>query len=138
MGDVDVRALTAALGGFQRRSDDGARAAADAMAEAAEAALKAVLGGGSPSAPGTPPGRRSGRLQDAVKAKPAFPVGAARWEAHTAALIVYARIHEVGGRTGRNHATYLPPRPYVAPTVIAMRGQLNRIANEAFAREVGL
>ena len=139
MGDVDIRELTAALGGFQRRSSDGARAAAEAMSEAAEKGIKAALSSGAaPSAPGTPPARRSGRLQAAVTARPPFPVGSARWEAHTAPLIVYARIHELGGRTGRGKKTYLPPRPYIAPTVIAMRGQLGRVANEAFAREVGL
>lgn len=63
---------------------------------------------------------------------------AARWEARTYSGIAYARIHEVGGWTGRNHASYLPPRPYVAPTVISMRGVLERIAADTFAREVGL
>lgn len=29
----------------------------------------------------------------------------------------YARIHEYGGNAGRNHATHLIPRPYLAPAV---------------------
>lgn len=27
----------------------------------------------------------------------------------------YARIQEYGGHTGRNHASYIPPRPYLKP-----------------------
>lgn len=30
--------------------------------------------------------------------------------------VVYAAIHEFGGHAGRNHATYIPPRPYIKPT----------------------
>ncbi|MDD4995732.1 MAG: HK97 gp10 family phage protein [Patescibacteria group bacterium] len=30
--------------------------------------------------------------------------------------IVYARIHEFGGMTGRNYATRIPARPYLMPT----------------------
>lgn len=31
------------------------------------------------------------------------------------AVIPYARIHEYGGQTGRNHAATMPPRPYIGP-----------------------
>ncbi len=145
MGDVDVRALVLALQGFEHRASEGARAAADAMAEAAQGGMKALLGQSShsrrtktPSPPGSPPARVSGRLQGSVKARPPFQVGAARWEAHTASGIVYARIHEVGGWAGRGHKSYLPPRPYVLPAVIKMRAELEARARAAFIREVGL
>lgn len=34
---------------------------------------------------------------------------------------VQARIQELGGDTGRNYATHLPPRPYVKPAVVIAR-----------------
>lgn len=55
--------------------------------------------------------------------------------------VIYARIHEYGGDTGRNHKTYIPPRPYLGPSFAenkpAFSGRiaslLKDIANEAFA-----
>lgn len=139
MGDVDVSALISSLQGLQHRASPAARAAVDGMAEAAQTAMRAALSHGpAPSPRGTPPARRSGALERSVKARPALQTGPARWEAHTYSGIAYARIHEVGGWTGRGHATYLPPRPYVAPTVISMHSVLERIAVDTFAREVGL
>lgn len=38
-------------------------------------------------------------------------------EGHVATRAKYAAIHEFGGRTGRNHATLMPKRPYVAPAL---------------------
>ncbi len=32
-------------------------------------------------------------------------------------VIPYARIHEYGGQTGRNHAATMPPRPYIGPAM---------------------
>jgi hypothetical protein len=37
------------------------------------------------------------------------------WEGWVGAGVVYARIHELGGWTGRKHRTYLPPRPSLRP-----------------------
>lgn len=33
------------------------------------------------------------------------------------AVIPYARIHEYGGQTGRNHAATMPMRPYIGPAL---------------------
>lgn len=33
------------------------------------------------------------------------------------AVIPYARIHEYGGQTGRNHAATMPKRPYIGPAL---------------------
>lgn len=33
------------------------------------------------------------------------------------AVIPYARIHEYGGQTGRNHAATMPKRPYIGPAM---------------------
>ncbi|MEV0968516.1 hypothetical protein [Microtetraspora glauca] len=147
MGDVDARALIVALQGFGDRASDGARAAADVMALGSEREIKKTLrtfshpkGTQTPSPPGSPPALVSGSLRRSVKAGRPRQTGAARWEAHTAPTIVYARIQELGGRTGRNHATYLPPRPYVAPShaKLIASGQLAEWANRAFAKKVGL
>jgi hypothetical protein len=53
--------------------------------------------------------------------------------------VVYSRIHELGGWTGRRHATYLPRRPYMAPTQAGLTesGTLTRAATQAFERKVG-
>lgn len=113
---------------------------ADAMAYEAAATMVGKLGGGPPpSPPGSPPARRSGHLQDKVTVVPAMgSAGVAVAEAGDTA--VYARIHEYGGDTGRDHATHLPPRPYIAPSVEddAASGALQAAAVEAFARATGL
>ena len=36
----------------------------------------------------------------------------------------YARIQEYGGNAGRNHANYIPPRPYLAPALNDSREDL--------------
>lgn len=38
-------------------------------------------------------------------------------------VIPYARIHEYGGQTGRNHAATMPPRPYIGPSIKAMNDE---------------
>jgi hypothetical protein len=147
VGDVDVTALVVALRGYGDRASDGARAAADAMALGAEREIKKTLrtsshprGTPSPSAPGSPPSLVSGALRRSVRAGRPRQTGAARWETATAPTIVYSRIHELGGWTGRGHRTYLPPRPYVAPTRVRLvsSGDLERWANRAFIAKVGL
>lgn len=147
MGDVDVRQLVVALQGYGDRASDGARAAADAMALGAEREIKKTLrtsshakGTPTPSSPGSPPSLVSGSLRRSVKAARPVQVGAARWEAKTRPTIIYGRIHELGGVTGRGHATRLPARPYVAPTHIRLvaSGDLERWATRAFRARVGL
>ncbi len=113
---------------------------ADAMAYVTASTMVGKLGGGPPpSAPGTPPARRSGHLQNSVTVVPATG-GAGIAEAQAGNSAVYARIHEYGGDTGRGHATHLPPRPYIAPSVDddVASGALTQAAVEAFTRAVGL
>jgi len=38
-------------------------------------------------------------------------------------VIPYARIHEYGGQTGRNHTATMPPRPYIGPSIKAMNDE---------------
>lgn len=113
---------------------------ADAMAYVTASTMVGKLGGGPPpSPPGTPPARRSGHLQDSVTVVPAVGGGGIA-EAQAGNTAVYARIHEFGGDTGRGHATHLPPRPYIAPSVDddVASGALSQAAIEAFARATGL
>jgi phage gpG-like protein len=67
----------------------------------------------TPSAPGTPPAKISGALAGSVTATPAAGGGGV-WTAYAGPHgIVYAAIQHRGGNAGRNHATHLPPRPYM-------------------------
>jgi phage gpG-like protein len=68
---------------------------------------------GSP--PGSPPWKISGNLMDSVRVWRATPDGLDRWEGWVGPTAVYARIQELGGDTGREHRTHLPPRPSLYP-----------------------
>lgn len=109
-----------------------------AMAEATAAVVHDKLGGGPPPAPaGSPPARRSGALQESIVVPP--PVeGVGYAETLMGPDIVYGRIHELGGDTGRNHATHLEPRPYLTPSVEETYPANEALAAETFARTVGL
>ncbi len=100
----------------ERAAGTGALYAADGMAQLATDSIKSKLGGASPSEPGTPPGRRSGDLQDSIKASPPVAVGGEA-VVEVGPDIIYGRIQELGGDTGRNHATHLEPRPYLEPSL---------------------
>lgn len=113
---------------------------ADAMAYVTAGTMVGKLGGGPPpSPPGSPPARRSGHLQDSVTVVPAAGGGGIA-EAQAGNTAVYGAIHEFGGDTGRNHATHLPPRPYITPSVEddVASGALLTAAVEAFTRSTGL
>ena len=69
----------------------------------------------TPSAPGDPPSKISGYLQGSLSRTPPVEAGAGIWSMLTGATAVYARIQELGGYAGRDHASYLPPRPYLKP-----------------------
>lgn len=68
----------------------------------------------TPSPPGHPPSLITGSLRRSVKVRGPRSTGDG-WEAHVGPTIVYGRIQEFGGRTGRGHRTHLPARPYVGP-----------------------
>jgi phage gpG-like protein len=89
----------------------------------------------TPSAPGTPPARISGRLEGSVTAS--SPTGGGGvWRAHSGPHgVVYAAIQNFGGVAGRNHTAHLPPRPYTAKP--ADRDPIGRAGADAFHREMG-
>ncbi|WP_433465701.1 hypothetical protein [Spirillospora sp. CA-128828] len=125
-----------------RRADRGGAAAAGAMAREAKDGIQETLarrsharGTPTPSPPGQPPAKISGRLRDHVVVVRARQEGAHRWVSAAGPKDVdYARIQEKGGVAGRNHASTLPPRPYVLPTVMDLRasGRLREVSVRAF------
>ena len=120
--------------------DQAAVDAADAMAQAYQRGVVKSMTGPGPSAPGTPPGRRTGTLARSIRPEPAKLTGAGRASSSVAPHTVYARIQQLGGdiysvrakalrwkvktfgpllkgakRTNYVYAkhVYLPPRPYM-------------------------
>lgn len=92
-----------------------------------EAAEKTILslfahapGTPTPSPPGSPVGLISGHLRRGVNVDGPWQTSLWEVEGSVGPTAVYARIQELGGFTGRHHATYLPPRPYHQPTVDAL------------------
>jgi phage gpG-like protein len=79
----------------------------------------------TPSPPGQPPAKISGDLADSVRAEAPRSFGTYVWASKVGGHTVYWRIQGMGGVTGRNHATTLPPRPYLEP---AMREGASRVS----------
>ena len=120
-------------GRLRRLADDmrdrAAVDAADAMAQAFQRSVVKSMTGPSPSAPGTPPARRSGTLARSVRAEPARLTGTGRASSSVAPHTVYARIQQLGGvivpvrakvlhwtdKAGSHWArrVRLPARPYI-------------------------
>jgi phage gpG-like protein len=121
----DWAAMAAQITRRAARLDSATRAGLELVAELAEHAVVEQLtlrshdpGTPTPSAPGQPPALVTGALADSVTHR--GPTGAAgRYEVVVGATTAYARIHELGGRTGRGHHTVLPPRPYLHPAWLA-------------------
>lgn len=131
----------------ERARADGGRAAAAAMGNEGERAIKVRLsryshsrGTVTPSPPGQPPAIITGTLRRSVIGEGPREEGAGRWVMSVRPTTVYAPIQEKGGLAGRHHRTRLPARPYVAPSVrdLEASGRLQDAAAEAFRRAVGL
>jgi phage gpG-like protein len=124
-----------------RADGEGGRAAAEAMAGAGQDEIRRKLGQRShargtptPSPPGTPPARISGRLQGSIATTPPQGGGGV-WTAYTGPRgVVYAAIQQFGGVAGRNHASHLPPRPYMG--VDAAMARISQASAAAFYRAV--
>lgn len=65
----------------------------------------------TPSSPGSPPAVITGTLRRSYRTEGPERVGFGKYTAVVGPTVVYARIQELGGDTGRNHATHLPARP---------------------------
>lgn len=71
----------------------------------------------TPSPPGEPPALITGRLRSSFEVLGPTPAGSAAWMMLLGPTMPYARIQELGGVTGRGHATTLPARPYFRPAI---------------------
>lgn len=126
-----------------RAGGPGGRAAAKAMGRQAEDEIKAQLskrshsrGTPTPSPAGQPPAKVSGDLHDSVRAEVPRGMGGYVWASKVGGHTVYWRIQGLGGRTGRNHATTLPPRPYLEPAMREGQARVSEAGQRAFHREV--
>jgi phage gpG-like protein len=132
------------LRGLQARMPFAAAAAAEAMGGLMVAETMRTLsatsharGTPTPSAPGQPPALITGTLSRSVTADPVKPLSETQFMVQVGATTVYARIQELGGQCGRGHATTLPPRPYLAPTVQRISPALGQVAVAAAAAILG-
>jgi len=73
----------------------------------------------TPSLPGEPPALITGNLRRSAQDRAPQRIGRAIWEGALRMTAVYARIQELGGWAGRDHASHLPPRPYIKPAAHA-------------------
>lgn len=87
----------------------------------------------TPSAPGEPPALITGHLKRSIYTKGAIG-GGGTYGARVEPRTVYARIQELGGRAGKGHRSYLPPRPYVKPAVEAMRTPIGNAIKSLWRR----
>ncbi|MBP7570904.1 MAG: hypothetical protein KBA95_12665 [Acidobacteria bacterium] len=46
--------------------------------------------------------------------------------------VIYARIHEFGGRTGRGHGAYMPPRPVLTPAIAKTQEAVFGLLGQSF------
>lgn len=106
--------------------------AADDMAAAYQRSVVLSMKGPSPSAPGTPPARRTGRLAGSIRPESAKLTGPGRATSSVAPHMVYARIQQLGGdiypvrakvlrfKVGGKYRyakhVHLPARPYMVMT----------------------
>lgn len=88
--------------------------------------------GSTSSPPGSPPFLRSGDLRRSIQVDPLTSLGQGRYSTQVGPTVIYGRIQELGGDTGRGHAVHLPPRPYVAPALAALQPEMYAIMKEAW------
>jgi len=82
------------------------------------------------SMPGSPPALVSGDLRRSVKQSPITQLGPTRFEGVVGPTIVYGRIQELGGDTGRS---ILPSRPYLQPAFEEVLPEIGMIFREEWA-----
>lgn len=80
------------------------------------------------SPPGEPPALVTGNLMRSVKSRGPYPGKRPHQTVGTVGPTAeYARIQELGGRTGAHHRTVLPARPYVKPATDRVRSDIRRL-----------
>jgi len=96
-------------------------------------------GTATPSQPGEPPSLVTGQLRRSIRVDHPNRGGDGIWSTRIGPTAVYGRIQELGGVTGRGHATTLPVRPYLAPALEAAisSGRLGEVFDEAWRVALG-
>lgn len=119
-----VAEFNRALEELVARASAASRAAVTTGGHVLEAEAKRLLGLTShargtqtPSEPGQPPSVITGTLRRSIKVTTPESTGATGWTISVGPTVIYGRIQELGGDTGRGGATHLPPRPYMAPAL---------------------
>lgn len=92
----------------------------EAQTKAALTTFSHQAGTPTPSPPGSPPALITGTLRRSIKVTSPQAHGVLGWSVSVGPTAIYGRIQELGGNAGRNHATRLPPRPYLAPSLQAV------------------
>lgn len=113
---VDVEGFAAALRAWGERTVEATQQAAHDAGEIVREAIQDNLARSTyppASEPGEPPAWRTGYLHEHVYVH-VLPTDTG-WQARIYPSTVYARIHELSGWAGRDHASFLPQRPYVRP-----------------------
>lgn len=113
---VDADALIEAFQAWRERTIEATQASAHDAGEIVREAIQENLARRDypPASPeGEPPAWRTGWLHEHVYVHElATDTG---WQARIYPSTVYARIQELSGWAGREHRSFLPARPYVAP-----------------------
>lgn len=130
-GGAEARLALKARG---RAAEEAVRlATGDALALVARE-VKALLslrqhpaGTPTPAPPGAPPARVTGQMAHRVRAGLVRRVRPYVWTGDVGSDVPQARIQELGGWTGRNHASYLPPRPYIKPATRAAHSKIRNV-----------
>lgn len=141
-----IDALESALRALQNEARTGLESMAHAMGAVGERAIKLELslsshpaGTRTPSRPyADPPSLISGRLRSSVRETRSYASGDDAWTVHVAPTTVYARIQELGGVTGDEYRTHLPPRPYVRPAIARSELAARDAAIRVFRDETGI
>lgn len=84
----------------------------------------------TPSPPGDAPALVSGALRRSITVKVSTEGLTAK--AEIGPTIIYGRIQELGGATGRGHAVHLPPRPYMKPALEFSMPEMSRVYYSAW------
>jgi phage gpG-like protein len=130
--------LSDSLDAMVTAADKAARAATEAAATLLQSDIKMKLlaqshdkGTKTPSEPGEPPAAISAKLAGSIEIDgPEQLTGFGNYIAAVGADgIVYSRIQELGGMTGRGHRTRLPARPYTLNTLEEDADAIREIAS---------
>lgn len=140
---LGVHEFTHALEKIVAEADVAARVATATGGHEIEREAKRQLGLKShkagtdtPSAPGEPPALVTGTLRRSIQVEGPRPLGMGGWVVRVGPTVIYGRIQELGGMTGRGHAARLPARPFMKPAFDAVTPRLGEIYRAAWGRAI--